>query len=215
MLRSTFAKVTAAIGAAELLIAALLLPSLAWSFAGTWLALVGYLLAWAVAMFLGSRQPNPKDGRASALVQWPALALAVLWFLGSGVILGVAPAPSVRGILALHGVSALLVFAASVVMRGAGTHTDRVEADLAHTDPTHADLQLAIASARIALSRAKLDAALSQKARTLLDKSAALPRAALSRPMAPTLVGAIRAVEAAPDDAMVNALEIALVRLTQ
>jgi hypothetical protein len=218
MSRTTAAAIVAIAAAAELLILALLLPAHRWQTIDTVLATACAVAAWGITIALMVRQASTPAGAASVWTRWPAILAGFVWGLFSALPIALAVELTVKWVLGLHALAGLLCAGVWVIFRSAGAHMDQVEADVAQTDDTHADLQGAIARTRLQLTRSGLDPALSQRPRTLLDRAQTVPRSVLRGAAAEDLVlqviqVGIAASEGAAVDAALDALEDTLAML--
>ena len=179
MTRTTAASLVAIVAAAELLIVALLLPGHRWQATETLLATGCALAAWSVTIALLIHQVNGDASAASIWTRWPAVVAAFAWGLLSALPIAFAVEMTTKWVLGLHAILALACLAVWMVMRTAGAHMDGVEAEIASTDDTHADLNGAIARVRLQASRSGMATDLHQRTRTLLDRAQTLPRSSL------------------------------------
>lgn len=218
MSRTSAAAIVAIVAAVELLILAMLLPAHRWHSFDTVLATACAIAAWGFTIALTMRMASTPTDAASVWTRWPVVLAGFAWGLFSALPIALAVELSAKWVLGLHAVAGLLCAGVWVVFRSAGAHMDQVEADIARTDDSHADLNGAIARVRLQVTRAAPEPGLSQRARTLLDRAQTVPRSALRGAAAEDLVlqvlqVGIAASDGAAIDVSLDALEDTLAML--
>ena len=125
--------------------------------------------AWILSATITSSQLTGSNS-PSVLWKFKVGVLLAIWGILSGVVMLIAVQITLKWLLGLHAVIAILLMGVTAVLRGAAQHIDFVDAGILDSADMHTQINHSATAARLGLNGLSINSAITRRARTAIDR---------------------------------------------